>query len=98
LPTTCKPLFTTRKSVQFADDTQLADSYDPKSAESIFSVEIRLCNDLHHLATWCNNNRLLLDLGKTFAVCIGHPDIIRIGLKPKLSVQGFLAVSQRNDH
>jgi hypothetical protein len=72
----------------FADDTELADSYDPKDERSIAALELRLNADLECVRTWLLQNSLLLNFLKTELLLIGHPDVVGSGRKPVIQLNG----------
>jgi hypothetical protein len=66
----------------FADDTELADAYDPKDERSIADLELRLNADLESVRAWLTKNSLLMNCLKTELLLIGHPEVVRSGRKP----------------
>jgi hypothetical protein len=71
---------------QFADDTQLLHSYDPKDAESIAAARDQLNEDLESVRKWCKANSLKLNAAKCIVLAIAHP-VVRAGAAlPKLVI------------
>jgi retron-type reverse transcriptase len=71
---------------QFADDTQLLHSFDPKDDASIEAARKQLNENLESVRKWCKANSLKLNAAKCVVLAIAH-SVVRAGAAlPKLVI------------
>ena len=74
------------KTWQYADDTQLVHSYNPKNINAQTKVSQNINIDLESINNWCQNNFLSLNASKTKAMCIGHKKILVKQTRPTITL------------